>query len=70
MLSHHVAMFGGYWPTESGDMKYLICQVTWQNYLIERSSNFKDGSSSCYVPTLPRLVVIVNVVVNICFFVT
>ena len=54
--SHHLAMFGGHWSSASGDIKYLICHVTSQNHVIERSSNFMSESSSWHVTTLPSLV--------------
>ena len=56
MVSHHLAMFGGHWSSASGDVKYLTCHVTLQNYVIEGSVNFVSGSSSWYITTLPSLV--------------
>ena len=65
MESHYIPMFGGHWANTSGDRKYLICHVTSQNQVIEGSSNFLSGSPSWYVTTLPSLVVIGIVVVEI-----
>ena len=44
MVSHHLAMFGGHWSSASGNMQYVNIQVTSQNHLTERSSNFMSGS--------------------------
>ena len=54
---------GGHWSHASGDRKYLICHVTSQNREIEGSGNFL--SSSWYATTLPSLVAIGIVVVEI-----
>ena len=59
-------MLGGHFPSASGDIKYLICQVTSQKHAIEGSSNFMSGVSLWYVTTLTSLVVIGIVVVEIC----
>ena len=63
-VSHNLAMFGGYWFSASGDMKYLICHVISQNYVIEGSSNFTKGSSSLYISTLSSFVAIGIVLVE------
>ena len=65
MESHHLAIFGGDWGNVSGDIKYLIYHVASQNNVIKGSSNFLSRSSSWYVTTLPSLVVIGIVVVEI-----
>ena len=52
---------------EGGNIKYLICHVTSQNIVIEEPCNFKSGSSSWYVSTLPSLVTIGIVAIEICF---
>ena len=61
-------MLGGHWLSTSGDIKYLICHVTSQNYVIEGSCNFMSASSSLYVTTLPNLVAIGIVVVEVYFW--
>ena len=66
-VSYHLAMLGGQWFIVIGGVKYLICHVTSQKNVIEGSSNFMSGSSSWYVTTLPSLVAISIVVVEICF---
>ena len=63
--SHHFAIFCGHWFSASGDIKYLTFYVTLLNHLIEGSCNFLSGSSSWHVPTLPSLVAIGIVVVEI-----
>ena len=40
MSYHHLVMCGGHWSRASRDIKYLTCQVTLQNHVIEGSSNF------------------------------
>ena len=64
-------LFGGHWSSASWDVAYLICYVTWKKHRIQGSYNFMSGSSSLYVTTLPSLVDIGIVVVEVCFhFVT
>ena len=71
-VSHHLPMFGGHWSSGTGDIKYWICHITLQNHVIEGSCNFMIRSSSWHITTLPTLVTIDIVVVEIkCFsFVT
>ena len=67
-MSHQLAMFGDHWSSASGDIKYLIRQVTSQKHEIEGSSNFMSSSSSWYVTTtLQSLVTIGIIEVEICF---
>ena len=62
-------MFGGNWSCGSGDMTNVVCRVTSKDHFIEGSYDV-DGSSS-YVTTLPILVAMGIVLVEICFeFVT
>ena len=49
----------------SGDKKYLICHVTSQSHVIEKSRKFLSGRSSSYVTILPSLLTIGTVVVEI-----
>lgn len=63
-MSHHLALFVAIGLVQ---VKYLLYPVTSQNHVIEESVNFVSGSSSWYVPTLPNLVTIETVVVEICF---
>ena len=51
-------MLSGDWSSASGDMKYLICQVTSQKLVKERSRNFMSRSSLWYVTNLPGLLAI------------
>ena len=48
--------------------KYLICLKTPQCYAIEGSCNFMGGNLSFYVTTLPSLMAVVNVVVEMFLF--
>ena len=45
-VSHNRAIFCGGWSSAIGDIKYLICHVISQNFVIEGSCVFMDGSSS------------------------
>ena len=45
-LSHNRAIFCGGCSSAIGDIKYLICHVISQNFVIEGSCVFMDGSSS------------------------
>ena len=64
-MSHHLAMFGGHWSSASEDIKFLICNMTLQDHMIQGSSNFMSVSSSWYIITLPDLMAIGIVVVDI-----
>ena len=64
-MSHHLAMFGGHWSSASEDIKFLIRNVTLQDHMIQGSSNFMSVSSSWYIITLPDLMAIGIVVVDI-----
>ena len=57
---------GGYWLCESRDIKYFICHVIFlQNHMIEGSCNSMSGNSSLHVTTLPSLVAINIVIVEV-----
>ena len=64
MVSYHLSIFVGHCSSASGDIMYLLCHMTSQDCMIERSCNFMSWSSSFYVPNLLSLVVIGNVVVK------
>ena len=65
MEFYHLPMFGGHWSSASGDVIYLTRHVTSQNHVIERPRNFLDWISSWHVITLPSVVVIGIMVVQI-----
>ena len=68
MVSYHLAMFGGHLSSAMGDMKYLLSHVTSQNHANKESDKFMCGSSSLHVTTLPSLVAVGIVVVELkCF---
>ena len=48
-VSYDNAMFGGYWSSASGDIRYLICHVTSQNHVIKGLSNFVSLHLITYV---------------------
>ena len=69
LQSHYLPMLGDHQSGASGDMKYEICRVSSQNHVIEESCNYLSGCSSWYITTLPSLVAIGIVVVEIyCFW--
>ena len=61
-------MFVGHWSSAVVDVVYLIFHMTSQDHVIEVSCNFLSESSSFCVPTLPSLVVIKIVLVEIQWF--
>ena len=66
--SLHLLVFGGHWFSANGDIKYLICHMTFENHVTERSYTFLSGCSSLPATILPTLVAIGIVVVEIhCF---
>ena len=64
IVAHHLAKFDGHRPCGRRNM-YLICHVPLQDHVIKGSCDFMEGHSSLYVITLPNLVAIVAVVVEI-----
>ena len=65
MVCHHPDKSGGHWPSASGDIKYLTFHVTLQKHVVEGSYTFMSGSSSFHITTVPNLVVIGIVIVEI-----
>ena len=64
IVTDHIAKFHGHGACSNWDIKYLICHVALQDYVIKGSSDFMEGSSSLYVTTLTCLVVRATVVVK------
>ena len=64
-VHHHLDTFGDHKHCGSGDGMLLISHVTSQNHVIERSCISMSGGSSFYVTTLPSLLAIGVVVVEI-----
>ena len=60
-------MFCGHFSNESGDMTYLICHITSQDREIKGSCDFIGGSFLICITTLPSVMTIEIVVVEICF---
>ena len=60
-------MFGGHWSSANGDIIKLICHMTSQNNIIEKSCDIISGRYSLYVNIHPNVVAISILVVNICF---
>ena len=65
MVSHHLAVFGDHWSSANGNIKYLMFHVISQNHLIEGSCKFINETSLLYVITMPSLVAIGIVVIEI-----
>ena len=65
MVSHHLARFGGDWSCGSGGIAYLICNVTSQDHVTDRSCDVMGGTSSLSVINLPHLVALGIVVAEI-----
>ena len=55
------------WSNASGNITYLLCQVTQNDPMIGRSYDFMSGTFSLCITTLPSLVVMDIVVMEICF---
>ena len=67
MVSYDNATISDHWSNAGVDIKYLTCHVTSPNQVIEELCNFMSGNSSLYLNTLPSLIDIGIVVVEICF---
>ena len=68
-MYNHPATFGEHSHCDSGDLTYLICHVTLQDYVIKGSCDFMEGSSTFYGTTLPSLVATRILLVKICFLI-
>ena len=66
-VHHLLAMFDAHRSSASGNITYLICHMTSQDHVIERSCEVTDGSTPLYVTVQPSLMAIGIVVVEICF---
>ena len=67
-VCNHPASFSGQCHCGNGDIMYSVCHVTLKNYVIKGSYDFMEGSSSSHVATLPGLVAIGIVIVEIKYF--
>ena len=65
MLYHHLAKFRDHWYCGSRDIMVLICHMTKQGQVIQGSGDYNGRSPSTQVITLPGLVHIGTVVVEI-----
>ena len=64
-LSPHTANFDVHKHCNSEDISFLICRVISEEHMIKALFNLMVGSPSCYVTTLPSLVTIDIVLVEI-----
>ena len=62
MVSHNFALFGDQYKCRS---KYLFCHINSLNHVIEGSFIFIIGGSWLYVTTLPSLLPIGTVIIEI-----
>lgn len=69
IVTDHIAKFHGHGACSNWDIKYLICHVALQDYVIKGSSDFMEGSSSLHITTLSHLVAIDILVMEICFLI-
>ena len=65
ITSRHFATFSGHRPCGSSDAAAKIFYVTLQDYVIKGSSDFMEENSSLYIPTLPKLIAINIVLMDI-----
>ena len=63
IVSHHFVKFSDHGPCGRAAAK--ISYVTLQDYLIRLSGDFIEGNSGLYIPTLPKLIAIDIVLMDI-----
>ena len=68
IVNHHLTKFGGLRLFSSRDIENLIFHVALQDLVIKGPCDFMERSSSFYILTLPSVVVIAIVVVDIKWF--
>ena len=67
-VSHYYAKFYGPRPRGNSDTATNMIYVTLQDHLIKGSGDFEEGNSSLYIPTLPKLIIIDIVFMDIQLF--
>ena len=67
-VSHYYAKFYGPRPRGNSDTATKIIYVTLQDHLIKGYADFVEGNSSLYIPTLPKLIIIDIVFMDIQLF--
>ena len=65
IVSDHFSKFSGHRPCGSRVITHLIFHVILKDHVIKGACQFLKGSSSVYIPTLPSLVALGIVVVDI-----
>ena len=58
IVSYHFAKFSGHRPCRSSAKTTKILYVTSQDHVINGSSDFMEGNSSLYIPTLQKLIAV------------
>ena len=65
IVSHHFAKLCGHRPCRSSDTAAKIVYMTLQDHVIKGSSDFMEGNSPMYIPTLWNLTAIDIVLMDI-----
>ena len=66
--NHHLAKSGGHRLCGSSGIVAKTSYVTLQDHLIKESGDFMEGNSSMYIPTLPKLIAIDVMLIDILLF--
>ena len=64
IVSHHFGKLSGHRPCGSSDTAAKIVYVASQNHVIRRSGDFIEVKTSFFIPTLPKLIAIVYIVLR------
>ena len=65
IASYHFATFSGHRPCGSSDTAARRVYVTLKDHVIKVSGDFMEGNSSLYIPTLPKVIAIDIVLMDI-----
>ena len=65
IVNHHFAKFSGHNPCGSSDTTAKIVYVTLPDQVIKGSGNFMKGNYSLPIPTMPKLIAIDIVLMDI-----
>ena len=68
IVSHHFGTFSGHMPYGSCGIAAKIVYVTLQDHVIKGSGDFIKRNSALHIPTLPNLIAIDIVLMNINYF--
>ena len=65
LISSLICKFDDHSPCDGSDLTHLICHLILKGNFVKRSCDFFEGISSLYLTTLPNLVAVVIMVVEI-----